>query len=116
MNSQYLSILGTVSVGSVAGSNDTISCVVIPPWRGAAGSPPLLQQLTPSVNVGEGTTHLTRVNVTNGATAGTLTLMKPKNRTYLTTAIAANGTALVPKHDPGLYSTSYQYPSLLTTG
>lgn len=108
-------ILGTLPNISGAGTDATITTNLIPPWNGPLGSAPLIcdpRPTGPSANrFAKAITHLTSVNYTNGDTAHVLTLMRPKNYTWLTTAIAANGTALVPYDDPGVYSTNYKYPT-----
>ena len=118
MNQQLQNVLGTLSVGSMAGTDATATVKLIPPYRGPAGSPPFLYKYTAAGGFfcGQAVTKLTTLAYTNGDTAHVLTVMRPKNRTYLNTAIAANATTFDPKHDPGLYSTSYNYPSNLTTG
>ena len=109
-------VLGTLNGPSgVAGTDATLTTVLIPPWPGAPGSAPFLYDPR-NKRFGEGITHLTALAVTNGDTAMTVSIVRPKNYTWVATANAANSTTLVLYDDPGIYSTNYKYGSNLTTG
>ncbi len=55
-------------------------------------------------------THVTSLSYLDSGTAHQATILRPLNWTYLTAALAANGTALTLAADPGIYSTNYKYP------
>lgn len=119
--SNFSGILGTLWVPTAAGTDATVTGVLIPPYMGDPGSPPFIYKpaLSASGAVPRfpiGRIHVCRVVYTNGDTAHTLCLIRPKNYTYVATANAANSTTLVMFDDPGVYSTNYKYPSNLTTG
>lgn len=110
MSSLAIPILGTVNGPSgIAGSGGTAQLLVIPPYPGRGGAV-VKTRSDRNKSAGPGITHITSVVYTTGGTAHAIKIARPFNFTWLTTAIAANGTALRPKHDPGLYSTSYNYP------
>jgi len=103
-------ILGALNVqGGVAGTDATITTVLIPPYPGNSGGGPFLYDPR-NKEFGQAITHLTTLCYTNGDTAHVLQVMRPKNYGWLATALAANGTAFVPNDDPGVYSTNYRYP------
>jgi hypothetical protein len=101
------SILGTLSVGQKAFSAAGVQ--IIPPFRGANGNAFL--QDPRNKRFGDGITHINTVGYTTLGTAHLIGIMRPFNYTWLLTAIAANGTALVPYDDPGVYSTNMKYPT-----
>lgn len=108
MNAQLVNVLGTLSVGQKAFSAAGVQ--LIPPFRGAPGSGPFLYRATDaSPQFGEAVTHINTVGYTTLGTAHLIGIMRPFNWTYLTAAVAANGTAIFPKLDPGVYSTNYKY-------
>jgi len=105
-------ILGCINGPSgVAATDATVQALVIPPYPGPQGSgPTLIKPTPPNKQFTRGITHVTRVSYTMGDTAFLIYLARPFNYTYLTTAIAANGTSAVCFDDPGIYSTNYKYP------
>lgn len=107
-----LQVVGTLQgPAGLAGTDATVQVVLIPPWGGAPGAGRFMYKVTqPNRQFGEGVTHVTTVCYTTGDTAHKIGIMRPFNYTYLTAAIAANGTGLTIKADPGVYSTNYNYP------
>ncbi len=55
-------------------------------------------------------THITQLIYTGGSTIHNVTVMRPLNWTYITTAVAHNSQTVVLAADPGIYSTNYKYP------
>lgn len=91
----------------------TVITRLIPPFRAGDGGPYLAKAdgngraIQPKP---QAYTHVTSVIYADTGTAHNVTIMRPLNWTYLTAALAANGTALTLKDDPGLYSTNFRYP------
>lgn len=110
-----LQIVGSFHVGQHTETAATVIVSVIPPWPGVSKA--FLQRpAAPNKLVGLARTHITTVCYTTGATAHLIGIMRPFNYTWLTAAIAANGTGLTVYDDPGVYSTNLKYPSPLSTG
>lgn len=116
MNYDYKPVGPIVAASNIAGVDATIATTLIPPWSGSGDGPPLLYTPSSSKKFGPAYTHVTLVCYTNGDTAHALNIMRPKNYTWLTVAIAANGTGLTIYDDPGVYSTNYKYATNITTG
>lgn len=106
----------------------TTSPLFFPPWRGPLAASPFVYTApagVPNWYTFAGRTVLTSALYTTGATAHTITLVRPKNWTYFPAGWAKNLT-LIPNgtgakstglfDDPGVYSTNYKYPSPITTG
>src|SRR5262245_23146195 len=119
MNYDYRTLGPIVAPCNQAGTDATVTTVLIPPFMGSDG-PPLIYQPTPTgaraKSFGPAYTHVTTVCYTNGDTAHTLSILRPKNYSWLTAAIAANGTGVTMYDDPGVYSTNYKWPSPISTG
>ena len=107
----------TWATGNYTATAGTVITAFVPPVRGTANGAPLLYQVDGSANplwvrgTGAAVTHLNRLLYTTGTTAHTVTVLRPLNWTYFTTAIAKNVTAFTGiAADPGVYSTNYKYP------
>ena len=100
----------------------TVITVLVPPSPGALGSAPLRYSYSGTGGWAGanwrtvGRTVITAALYTTAATAHTLTMLRPKNWSYVSTAVAAGGTTIVLGENPGTYSTKYKYPSPITTG
>src|SRR5678815_2103840 len=111
MNTSLINVLGTLSVGYKVFSAAGVQ--LIPPFRGTPGAGAALYSVKPGtpplLSSGHAVTHINTVGYTTLGTAHLIGIMRPFNWTYLTAAVAANGTAIFTKTDPGLYSTSFYY-------
>jgi hypothetical protein len=104
-----INVVGTLNVGYKVFSAAGVQ--LIPPFPGSPGAGRYIYKASePGINLGEVVTHINTVGYTTLGTAHLIGIMRPFNWTYLTAAVAANGTAIFTKTDPGLYSTSYKYP------
>jgi len=97
----------------------TVIAAVVPPFAGPRSAPLVYGAVTvaagskpnPVPNWYEQPyTHLTTLLYTTGTTAHAITVMRPLNWTTFAAAVAKNTTAISLTTDPGLYSTSYNYP------
>lgn len=90
---------------------NTAVTALVPPFPGNQ-MPPFLYNFKNSLPNWYGNlyTHLTRLIYTTGATAHTITVLRPLNWCLISTALAKNTTAITLDKDPGVYSTNYRYP------
>ena len=115
-------VLGIMpAVGHTTASANTVITAICDPSR--AGGRPFLYAVDASQVGANGYTgkanwteksigllRVTKLLYTTTSTAHKIGLMRPLNWSYCTAAVAANGTAVTLKDDPGKYSTNYRYP------
>lgn len=118
-------VINTFNISSLASSSTAASCL-IPPCPGPAGCPPYLFNATSLTKANWlynapnfGIPHITNITLNTSSTAHSFIVLRPLNWTYFPAGLAKN-TTVIPDSvltgiatDPGLYSTSYGYP---TTG
>lgn len=97
-------------------SGGTVYYSLVEPFPGYTGAGRKIYQVNGGVpnwwGPSDGVPHLSRILVTTPSNLQTFYIMRPLNWTYFTTAIAKNVTAFTGiAADPGVYSTSYKYPT-----
>lgn len=109
----------TWSIGQNTASLNTAFASLIPPSPGAGPAPLVYEanfannQYTPNWQKGMSAahTHLTKLNYTIGATTHDVYFCRPLNWSILSAAAAASQATISLVDDPGLYSTTYKYPT-----
>ena len=111
MQAEIGPILGNLNfAGGLAGVGGTAKYQVIPPYPGVAGSGELINNPV-TKQLGRGVTKLTKIYYsTGGSTAQVISIFRPFNYTYNTTANVAGDTVINLALDPGKYSTNMNYP------
>lgn len=111
MGTPTQAVLGSFSYGTNTQSSGTAITQLIPPYGGVGypgigtAGPGAAKTPTP----GPGVIHVTSFILDTGATAHTLTIMRPQNYTWFS-AVAAAGQAVFNLHDdPGL-AANYKWP------
>jgi hypothetical protein len=113
-------ILGALNAPTnVTATAANAMAVLLPPWPGVP--PGRLMQVVkvpagtgslPRIEGGEGILHVTKMVLTTPSNTQKIAIMRPRNWTYTTVAIA-KGVTVIPnaalKDDPGLFSTNYKY-------
>lgn len=115
--------MGTFSVGRITQTGNTAIAALVSPWQGPLNSPPMMYQYLSGAGganwFNNPVAHVTSLGLLCGATAHTVYVMKPKNFTYFTAALAASTTAIPDTTlagDPGLYQTASRYLYPLPSG
>lgn len=119
-------VVNTFAVSSLASGSTAATCLV-PPCPGPPGSPPFLYNAT-ALTAGNanwlykaplfGVPHITSIRINSSATAHSFIIFRPLNWTYFPSGLAKNTTAIPDSTttgiatDPGLYTTSYGYPTV----
>jgi hypothetical protein len=117
-------VINTFGVSSLA-SGSTAATALVPPCPGPPGSPPYLFNATALTNANWlykaplfGVPHVESIRLNTSSTAHSFIIFRPLNWTYFPAGLAKNTTAIPDSvltgiaTDPGLYSTSYGYPTV----
>lgn len=117
-------VINTFAVSSLA-SGTTAASLLVPPCPGPPGNPAYAFKATSLSNANWlysaplfGVTHVTQITLNASATAHSFIVFRPLNYTYFPSGLAKN-TTVIPDStttgiatDPGIYTTSYGYPTV----
>src|SRR5438105_2457383 len=85
---------------------------IIPPYMGSPGRQRRVWDLRTNKMdlLNSAISRIEKIIASNGSTAQQITIMRPLNYSWITAAIAKNGTAIASmQDDPGIFSTNYKY-------
>ncbi len=108
-------VSGGFGFGEATAASGTAFIVGIAPYPGTGNAAPELYAARPGTSgagnwVKAPTTRVQQVLYQTTGNVHKLTLMRPFNFAYITTAVAKNTATFVLDKDPGLYATTLRYP------